>query len=111
MQKVIKGNTLIITLTGRLDASTADNFKEILINAVSNLDKQVLLDFSQTDYISSMGLRIILHVAQHLLKEKRKVAFVSTKEVISNVFRNAGFSMLFSIYESMEEAEKGFIQS
>jgi anti-sigma B factor antagonist len=109
MQKTIKGNTLILSLNGRLDAATADTAKEILMNAVKEHKGQVLLDFCAVDYISSMGLRVILHVAQFVHKESRKIAFVSTKAPVTNVFQNAGFGLLFPMFTSMEKAESEFI--
>lgn len=109
MQKTIKGNTLILSLSGRLDAATADTAKEILMNAVKEHKGQVLLDFCQVDYISSMGLRVVLHVAQFVYKEGRKIAFVSTKVPVTNVFHNAGFSLLFPMFTALDKAEEAFI--
>lgn len=108
MEKEIKNNVLVLKPKGRLDASSADTFKEILMNAIEGSSLPVLLDFSQVDYISSMGLRVVLHIAQHLHKNNRKIAFISTKPVITNVFKSAGFGMLFSIYESEQEASQAF---
>ncbi len=109
MQKTIKGNTVILGLSGRLDAATADTAKEILINAVKEHTGQVLLDFCQVDYISSMGLRVILHVAQFVHKAGRKIAFVSTKAPVTNVFQNAGFGLLFPMFTSLDMAEETFV--
>ncbi len=109
MQKTIKGNTLILSLNGRIDAATADTAKEILMNAIKEHKGQVLLDFCEVDYISSMGLRVILHVTQSVQKESRKIAFVSTKQPVTALLQNTGFGLLFPMFPSMEKAKAEFI--
>lgn len=109
MQKTLKGTTLVLSLNGRLDAATADTAKEMLMNAAKEHKGPVLLDFCDVDYISSMGLRVILHLAQFMHKEGRKIAFVSTKAPVTNVFQNAGFGLLFPMFTAMDKAESEFI--
>lgn len=102
-----RGKLLILSPVGRLDGNTSDSFKDQLKKAIHQGESQILMDFSQTEYISSMGLRVIISVAQELKKSDEKMVFVCPPSPILSVFKSAGFVMLFPFYQSLEEAEQG----
>lgn len=101
-----RGKLLVLKPIGRLDGSTSDTFKDQLKKAIHRAEGQTVMDFSQTEYISSMGLRVIITIAQELKKSNEKMAFICPPSPILNVFKSAGFIMLFPFYETVEEAEK-----
>ena len=59
ISKVRKFDTLTINVEGKITAQTAGEFEQFIndnIDGVSSL----ILDFKDTDYVSSAGLRVIL---------------------------------------------------
>ena len=58
-------NSLYVKASGRLDLDTAVDYgtkvKEAVENSINNIT-EVVLDFSQITFISSLGLKIILEL-------------------------------------------------
>ena len=61
LTKTKKGTTVIISIDGRIDTNTAMEFGEQVNDALDNIEN-LILDFSNVEYISSLGLRAILPV-------------------------------------------------
>jgi anti-sigma B factor antagonist len=95
---------LIMNLKGRLDAHTSKTFEDRLIPAIDEGSKKILVDFSQLDYISSAGLRVLLLAARKLSDAGGRIALCSLKPSIKTVFDIAGFSSVFPIFATQQEA-------
>ena len=95
---------LVFALSGRLDAKTSEAFEQQLLAAIAAGDRNVLLDFSSLDYISSAGLRVLLLAARKLQESNGKIVLCGLKPTLKTVFDIAGFSTIFSIFASRDEA-------
>ena len=104
------GGVLVVSLNGRLDAKTADDFEQQIIPDIEAGESKVLLDFSQLDYISSAGLRVLLMAAKKLQDRNGKIALCSLKKNIQTVFDLAGFSTIFPIFAAQAEARQALQQ-
>ena len=61
IEKEITGNQLLVKASGRIDASTAAEYGSSITDSIEDDNiKHLTLDFSNINYISSLGLRIIL---------------------------------------------------
>ena len=99
-------NVVVVALNGRLDSNTYRKFEDDLLGIIDHGNKHVLLDFSQLDYISSAGLRVLLMAAKRLRPINGKIALCGLMPSIKTVFDIAGFSSVLPIYASQEEAVK-----
>ncbi len=104
------GNASVFALKGRLDSKTSEAFEQQLLEAVKTGPQKVLLDFSQLDYISSAGLRVLLLATRALQEKEGKMALCGLKPGLKNVFDIAGFSQFFPLYASLEEATTQFVK-
>ena len=59
IDKMIEEKKLTITLTGRLDTTTAPQLETELKQNISGVEA-LILDFSGLEYLSSAGLRVLL---------------------------------------------------
>lgn len=84
----------VIQLIGRVDSSNAKEIEEA-INALKNdfIDKPLVIDADELEYISSAGLRIVLR----LLKEHPKTKIINVSSSVYEVFEMTGFTQLLSI--------------
>ena len=96
----------ILTIIGRLDTNTSTQLEGDLIQLLENDRVRIVLDFSQLEFISSSGLRVLLMIAKRLKGVNGKMLLCAMQEHVKEVFDIAGFTMLFSIYESLEDAVK-----
>ena len=94
IDKNLKGNTLTITLEGRLDTNTAPELEK----EVEVLDgvKKLIFDFKNLEYISSAGLRIIL-VLHKKMNNQGSITIKNVKENVKEVFEITGFSDILDI--------------
>jgi len=101
------GNILLLQLKGRLDASTSGALEGKLMGSIGGGERQIVLDCSHLDYVSSAGLRVLLIAAKKLNTANGKLVLASLKDHVREVFDLAGFTDIFSLFPSREEAVKG----
>ena len=88
IDKQINGSELTLSLTGRLDTTTAPELEAVIkenIAGVTNL----IIDFAGLEYISSAGLRVILSAQKTMNKQGEMV--------IRNVNEITGFIDILTI--------------
>lgn len=99
------GQVVILSLTGRLDASTSKLLEETLLDLVNHQNERLLvMDFQHLDYISSAGLRVLLMTAKILKPENGKIVLAALKEHLKEIFDITGFQGIFPIFNDKEEA-------
>src|SRR4029453_4531647 len=96
-----------LRLSGRLNAATARAFEEKILGRIESGERHVVIDLAQLDYISSAGLRVIVLAGKRLSAANGKMVLCSLKDQVREVFDIAGFSAIFSIYGSHDDATRG----
>ena len=89
------GNTLNITLQGRLDTTTAPQLEEVISTSLEGVTT-LIFDFSPLDYISSAGLRVLLS-AQKQMNKQGEMKIMNVNESIMEIFEVTGFSDILTI--------------
>ena len=97
MNIAIQKNTeeITITITGRLDTSTAPDFNKIINEDIADTDNLVL-DLKKLEYISSAGLRVLLY-AQKKMQKLGALKLINVCEGVMEVFEMTGFSDILTI--------------
>lgn len=90
------GEAVILVPVGRVDSATAKAFEARLLQVVNSGAVRVVVDFSELDYISSAGLRVVL-VGAKMTRAPRKFALCGMKPHIREVFDVSGFAKILSI--------------
>lgn len=92
--KTEEGSTLNISLSGRLDTTTAPQLEAALqsLEGVAELD----LDFAALEYLSSAGLRVLL-AAQKVMNRQGRMVVRHVNETIMEVFEVTGFVDILTI--------------
>ena len=93
--KTSEGAKLTLALEGRLDTTTAPQLEAEVRDALTGVN-ELVLDFSQLEYLSSAGLRVILG-AQKLMNKQGKMVIHHVNEIIMEVFEVTGFSDILTI--------------
>ena len=96
----------IVAIAGSLDSTTSPEAQKSLDKVVAGA-KKVVLDFSQLDYISSAGLRVLLGAAKQLRSSGGKLGMFGLNQSVREVFEISGFSTILSVYQSEAEALGG----
>ena len=96
----------IYRLNGRLDSNTSQRLEDELFQAISNGSKRMLIDFTDLNYISSDGLRVILRATKAIKREDGQIMFCCTHDYVKELFEIAGLGSLLPIVATMDDALK-----
>lgn len=91
-----KQDKIVLKVCGRLDTSTAPQLEEELEGEMKGR-KEVILDFSDLEYISSAGLRVLLSVHKAMKKQNGRLAVQNANEEVREVFVITGFSEIMDL--------------
>jgi anti-anti-sigma factor len=101
-----KADAVVLALSGKLDATTAKTFEKKLLREIESGERRFVINLAQLDYISSAGLRVFLLAAKRLNSANGKILLSSLQDSVREVFDITGFSSVFSIYGSDDDAIK-----
>ena len=95
IEKTLMGTELTITLTGRLDTTTAPQLENELKDSLPGVE-HLALDFAGLDYLSSAGLRVLLG-AQKVMNKQGDMVVRNVNETIAEIFDVTGFCDILTI--------------
>lgn len=93
--KKTDGEKMIVSVTGRLDTTTAPKLEEELGGSLDGIT-ELKLDFSGLEYISSAGLRVLLST-QKTMNRQGSMELTGVNEMVMEVFEVTGFSEILTI--------------
>lgn len=105
MEMFVKDENEVVSLkiTGRLDAESSILAEKQVRDILDEGKTRILFDFSELEYISSAGLRVILMAIKDLRTRDGKVALCSLNEYVQEVFDVSNFASIIPITASTEE--------
>jgi anti-sigma B factor antagonist len=103
VQKIFK-DIPVLTVSGRIDATTSEEFKRALDGLIDGNYATILIDLAGVEYISSIGLRILLAAQKKVRSKQGDLRLAALQPFVAEVFEIAGFAKLFTIYPTEAEA-------
>lgn len=98
------GNFSVLKIKGRIDTVHSGDLEKEVNQLFDSGEQQLIFNCEGMNYISSSGLRVFL-VAQKKAKAINGKLFLSNMQpAIQEIFRISGFSNLFKIFDTQEEA-------
>ncbi len=97
-------DSYVISLAGEVDLYTAPEFKQQLLDVISQGGKNVIVDFTDTTFIDSTTLGVLVGGVKRLRPSGGSLALVCTDQNISKIFEITGLDRVFPIHKSREEA-------
>jgi anti-sigma B factor antagonist len=97
-------NAYVIALAGEVDLYTAPEFKQQLLDVIAQGAKDVVVDFSDTTFIDSTTLGVLVGGVKRLRTNEGQLSLVCSDRNITKIFEITGLDRVFTIYESREEA-------
>lgn len=101
------GDVLVLNLAGRVDNSTTDGLKLSLDAYVGSCragGDRLVLDFSNVDYISSVGLRVLMLAARQSREQGGTIVVAALHPVVREIFEISRFNLVFQCFGSVREA-------
>ncbi|MCK9220786.1 MAG: STAS domain-containing protein [Bacteroidales bacterium] len=94
----------IVGIIGRLDTTNYSLLEKKLMDLIDNQQTHILVECSKMDYVSSSGLRILLMALKKITLAKGKFVLCGLQENIREIFEISGFTNIFEICGSKEDA-------
>lgn len=95
---------LVVSLGGQIDSTAAAEFEEQIVALIASGNNNLVVDFANVKFVSSAGLRVLLLAAKKVKPYGGKIILCNLSDDVKEVFEISGFSSLFSIYPSLDEA-------
>lgn len=103
-----KPNYKHLSLIGRLDTKGVDGI-ELKFNAVLGAKaKNVLVNFAEVSFLSSMGIRMLVTMARVCARNAGQMIIVGPQELVLEAMKHASLDDLMPIVSTIEEAETLF---
>ena len=90
----IDGNVVAI-LEGTLDTAAAAETEKAMSPLNDVEDKDIIIDCTDLEYISSAGLRIFLSILKNVEEKDRHVYIQGINDKVRTIFTLTGFSNIF----------------
>jgi anti-sigma B factor antagonist len=99
----------LVKAIGRVDSNTAPQLADAF-DAISEAGRfKIVFDMSELDYISSAGLRVMIHTQKTCKRWNRgEVVLAGVPERVYGALNLAGFVPLFKICDDVTEAVGNF---
>jgi anti-sigma B factor antagonist len=100
----VEDGTYVISLTGEVDLYTAPEFKQQLLDVISEGGRDVVVDFSNTTFIDSTTLGVLVGGVKRLRTQEGRLSLVCSDRNITKIFEITGLDRVFTIYPTRDEA-------
>lgn len=87
---------LTIEVKDRIDTVTAPDFENAINDEMGKFDS-LILDFTNLEYISSAGLRVLIATQKKLKPDDIPMTIKNVNDTISEIFRMSGFDKILKI--------------
>jgi anti-sigma B factor antagonist len=100
----VAADVWVIALTGEIDLYTAPEFKQQLIDVIAQGAKQVVVDLTETTFIDSTTLGVLVGGVKRLRPNEGQLSIVCSDRNITKIFEITGLNRVFTIHADRAEA-------
>ena len=94
----------VISLSGEVDLYTAPEFKQQLLEVISQGAASVVVDLTNTTFIDSTTLGVLVGGVKRLRPNGGQLSLVCSDRNITKIFEITGLDRVFTIHATRDEA-------
>ena len=87
---------LTLSIEGRIDTITSQDLDKEINEEFSNFNS-LIMDFTDLEYISSAGLRVLIATQKKLKAEDIPFVIKNVNDTVGEIFRMSGFDKILKI--------------
>jgi anti-anti-sigma factor len=103
-QSTTDAGILTLTVSGRLDGDTTEQFGDVLNRCIEQGSHKIILDIAGVDYVSSVGLRALMVGAKRVAPLGGKIVICAPHARVLKLLEIAGFTKILTIAGTRDEA-------
>ena len=100
----VNDERFVISLSGEVDLYTAPEFKQQLLDVIAQGAKDVVVDFTNTTFIDSTTLGVLVGGVKRLRTNDGQLSLVCSDRNITKIFEITGRDRVFTIHETRDAA-------
>jgi anti-sigma B factor antagonist len=100
-------DTTVVALAGRIDHSSAAELEATLLPLLGEVAERkgaLVLDFAGVDYISSVGLRVLMIAAKQMRAAQARLSVAALSSVVAEIFTISRFDKVLTVNATLEDA-------
>lgn len=99
----------LIKLIGTLDLTGTYGIEVEFVRQCDGHNVRVLVDLSEVDYISSIGVHMLVNAANSIASQGGKMVLLSPHRKVVDVLELTGISQMIPIHADFESAKTGLL--
>ena len=103
----LKDGIRLIKLEGRLDLNGTYSIEIQFVNDCTGDKARVLVDMSGVNYVSSVGIPMLVNTAKSVMSRGGKMAFLNPQENVLKVLELVGVTQVIPVYYDQKTAIQG----
>ena len=100
------GDACVVTLSGRIDSTNANDLMAVLTRQISSGEKAILVDLGAVLYLTSAAFRALLVANDEAERRHAKFALCGVAGHVRELFEMGGLLEVFTIHNSRDDALK-----
>jgi anti-anti-sigma factor len=99
------GNIAVAMPSGRLDHAAAAAFEAAVVPLAGDANNAgIVLDLSGVEYLSSVGLRVLMLAAKAARARKARIAAAALQPLVAEIFAISRFDSVFEMFPTVAAA-------
>ena len=94
----------VVAVQGEIDLFTAPELKKTLADAIENGATHVVVDLSETSFLDSTALGVLIGAVKRLRSRDGQLVIVNTDQNIAKTFEITGLDQIFTILATRDDA-------
>jgi len=95
---------MVVAVQGQLIVANRQELKQTILDALEEGDSKFVVDFSDTGYIDSSGLGVLVSVSKKIREAGGELSLSGLNEDLRMLFELTKLDTLFRIFDTKEEA-------
>lgn len=96
IKKDYNDNELTLSVEGRIDTITSQDLDKEINEELGNFNS-LILDFTDLEYISSAGLRVLIATQKKLKADDIPFVIKNVNDTVNEIFKMSGFDKILKI--------------
>ena len=94
----------VVSVMGEMDVYTAPQFRQRLVEVLTQGKSRIVVDLEGLEFIDSTGLGVLVGALKRARNQDGDIELVLTKPAIARVFEITGLTKVFAIHTTVDEA-------
>jgi len=108
LQVIKQGDVVVIEVDGQLIVGNRQELKQKVLDALEGGSRKFLIDFTQTGYIDSSGLGVLVSLAKRMRELGGDLRLANLNDDLQTLFELTKLDSLFQIADTRERALESF---